>query len=118
MTNDEILDFLNSPKVESPEQTNQLSDKPKIRKKYEGKKLDREKFTYALDSYLDGRGITQAEAAEMVDVSTPTFLKYANMLYTEGRLDGKHFTDGIGIVLTQTKGSGISNEKILYDISR
>lgn len=93
-------------------------EEKEYQKKYSGKKMDSAKFIQALNDYLGGTGITQSQAAEMVGVSTPTFLKYANMLYTEGFLDGSHFKDGVGIRIEtrKTPDYQASNRRILRQI--
>ena len=85
---------------------------------FTGKKLNREKFTKALNAYLGGTGVTQAQAAKMAGLSCPTFMKYANMLYTDGRLDGSHFKDNIGVEVIDNDEYRSSNDYILDRIMR
>jgi hypothetical protein len=85
---------------------------------FTGKKLNREKFTKALNAYLGGTGVTQAQAAKMAGLSCPTFMKYANMLYTDGRLDGSHFKDNIGVEISDTSEDITSNDYILDRITK
>lgn len=85
---------------------------------FTGKKLNREKFTKALNAYLGGTGVTQVQAAKMSGLSLPTFMKYANMLYTDGRLDGSHFKDNIGVEISDTREDITSNDYILDRITK
>lgn len=137
MTNDEIFNALSNPAPTNVAESEhedlrsggksawtkeQLNGKPPGGKGhpgyYKGKKFNKEKFMDALNAYLSGTGVTQAQAAKMAGLSCPTFMKYANMLYTDGRLDGSHFKDGEGIVLAAGNDYYKSNDYILDMIAK
>jgi hypothetical protein len=117
MTTDEILKQITSPKPK-PEKP----DKPK--RKVGGqlgwcKKVDSDKFIHAATKYLYEGGINLEDASKMCDLSRPTFVKMLNILYTEGKLDGKHFFDGEGVVLDLSPNNyDAKNDRILRDITR
>ena len=50
-------------------------------------RCDPDKFSEAVAEYMAGR-VTQAKAAKIAGMSTPTFLKYLNMLF-----NGEPFPD-------------------------
>ena len=137
LTNDEIFNALTQPKqnvddsnerVELPSggksawTKEQLNGKPPGGKGhpnyFTGKKLNKEKLMNAINAYLSGTGVTQVQAAKMSGLSLPTFMKYANMLYTDGRLDGSHFKDNIGVELVDNHKSATSNDYILDRITK
>jgi hypothetical protein len=138
LTNDEIFDAITNLKPKIPDNDDNRVDLARGGKSawtkeqldgkpvsgvghpgyFTGKKLNREKFTKALNAYLGGTGVTQAQAAKMAGLSCPTFMKYANMLYTDGRLDGSHFKDGEGIVLAAGNDYYKSNDYILDMIAK
>lgn len=135
MTNDEIFDALIQPRQMTSDNhvalasggksawtVEQLDGKPVSGVGhpgyFTGKKLNREKFVNAITAYLSGSGVTQMQAAKMAGLSCPTFMKYANMLYTDGRLDGSHFKDNIGVEISDTSEDITSNDYILDRITK
>ena len=136
MTNDEILDALLQGKTSvacedrvklksggySMLTKEELNGRPVIGKGhpnyYMHKTLDREKFLEAANAYMSGRGVSQKVASEMAGLSIPTFTKYMNILYTEGRLDGNYFKDNIGIEVTPKEEYMKSNDYILDRLTR
>ena len=85
---------------------------------FTGKKLDREKFCDAINLYLSGKGVSQVQCAKMCGLSTPTFMKYANELYSVGYIDGSRFKDGISVQVVNPADVEKSNDYIFESISR
>lgn len=63
-----------------------------------------DKFSEAVAEYMAGR-VTQAKAAQIARMSTPTFLKYLNMLFS-----GKPFPDTLFVFEDKGKVNESNND--------
>lgn len=63
-----------------------------------------DKFSEAVAEYMAGR-VTQAKAAQIARMSTPTFLKYLNMLFS-----GKPFPDTLFVFEDKGKVNKSNND--------
>ena len=115
MTTDEILKQITSPKPKPEKPAEEVKTEWDHRW---NKKVDSDLFIKSATDYLYGAKMNQKTAAKMCGLSVPTYTKLLNILYTEGKLDGKYFLDGRGIELDLTANYYTSNDRILERISR
>lgn len=67
-------------------------------------RCDPDKFSKAVEEYMAGR-VTQAKAAQIAGMSTPTFLKYLNMLFS-----GELFPDTLFVFEDKGKVNESNND--------
>lgn len=67
-------------------------------------RCDPDKFSKAAAEYMAGR-VTQAKAAQIAGMSTPTFLKYLNMLF-----NGEPFPDTLFVFEDKGKVDESNND--------
>lgn len=67
-------------------------------------RCDPDKFSEAVAEYMAGR-VTQAKAAQIAGMSTPTFLKYLNMLFS-----GEPFPDTLFVFEDKGKVNESNND--------
>lgn len=67
-------------------------------------RCDPDKFSEAVAEYMAGR-VTQAKAAQIAGMSTPTFLKYLNMLF-----NGEPFPDTLFVFEDKGKVNESNND--------